>query len=97
MYVHRKTLAIVLLKYSMKAESFSRRLAVEVKFPRLSTRRPRMLNQISTWFSQDACRGVYEYERHVAANLERRINGSVAGSTERLLQKGASGHRRSEA
>src|SRR3954465_9906618 len=43
----------------MKARIFSRRSDADVKLPRRITRRTRMLNQISIWFSHDVCFGTY--------------------------------------
>jgi hypothetical protein len=43
----------------MNAKIFSRSSASDVKFPRLMTRRTRMLNQIAIWFSHDVCFGTY--------------------------------------
>ena len=45
--VHLNGFAKVRLKYSIKAKIFARRSAADVKFPRLITRRTRILNQIS--------------------------------------------------
>ena len=46
-YVHLNGFARVTLKYSMNAKILSRRSFTEVKFPRLITRRTKILNQIS--------------------------------------------------
>src|SRR3982751_1845964 len=42
----------------MKANTFAFRSSTDVKFPRFSTFRATMLNQISTWFIHEACFGV---------------------------------------
>src|SRR6266849_198633 len=42
----------------MNASSWVWRSSTDVKLPRLSRRRTRMLNQTSTWFSQAVCLGV---------------------------------------
>ena len=59
LYVHLNGLAIVLLKEAMKARIRSRKSSTDVKLPRLSNRRTKMLNQSSIWFSQLVCFGVY--------------------------------------
>ena len=56
--VHLNGLAIVRLKYLMKSDMVLLSSSLERKFPLFSTLRERMLNQISTWFSHDACVGV---------------------------------------
>jgi len=43
----------------MKARIRSRKSSTDVKLPRLSNRRTKMLNQSSIWFSQLVCFGVY--------------------------------------
>jgi hypothetical protein len=47
-YVHLMGLAIVRLEWSMKARIWSRKSSSEVKLPRLSSLRTRILSQIST-------------------------------------------------
>jgi hypothetical protein len=42
----------------MKARMRSRKSTTDVKFPRFSNRRTKMLNQSSIWFSQLLCFGV---------------------------------------
>jgi hypothetical protein len=59
LYVHLNGLAIVLLKSAMKARMRWRKSSTDVKFPRFSNRRTKMLNQSSIWFSQLVCFGVY--------------------------------------
>src|SRR5205814_8645987 len=58
LYVHLNGLAIILLKWAMKARMRFRKSATDVKFPPFSTRRTKMLNQSSIWFSQLLCFGV---------------------------------------
>src|SRR4030095_16080493 len=58
LYVHLNGLGIVLLKYAMKVRSRALSPTPDVKFPRFSNRRTKMLNQSSMWFSQLLCFGV---------------------------------------
>lgn len=43
------------LKYSMSTNTWQHNFAALAKFARLSRRRARMLNQISTWLSLEVC------------------------------------------
>ncbi len=59
MCVRRNGLAKVSLKNSMKAGMRRLRSSLDERLPRLGRRRASVPNQISTWFSQEQCLGVW--------------------------------------
>ena len=58
LYVHLKAFAAVLLKYSINSVTLIFNSSVELTDSLFNKRRANILNQTSTWLSQEACFGV---------------------------------------